>query len=378
MKAEQFFWLPGKGWNNQVPSVSPEVSLVFIFGHSRLSDSSTCFESVRENFPKAKILGCSTAGEISGTRVHDDSIVVSALTFASTQVISAGVDVDPNEDCFEAGAKLARQLPADGLRHVIVFSEGLRINGSRLVAGLSENLPKNVGVTGGFAGDGDRLTTTHIWTDTGSKPCSVVAIGLYSSRLRVGVAVTGSWGPFGPDRLITRSRQNILYELDGRPALELYKEYLGKYAQGLPATGLMFPLEITGGSGQQRRLRAILGVNETDQSITFAGDIPEGSYSRMMIGHVEQMILGSGEAAKASRISLGEAVPQFSLLVSCNGRRMVLKQRVDEEVEAVNEYIGGQSVITGFYSYGEIGPAFGNGSVDLHNETMVITHLAEV
>ena len=69
----------------------------------------------------------------------------------------------------------------------------------------------------------------------------------------------------------------MLYELDGRPALALYKEYLGDRASGLPATALLFPLAVRSDrSATRRTVRTILGIDEEQQSMTFAGDVPEG------------------------------------------------------------------------------------------------------
>ncbi|HYP18260.1 MAG TPA: FIST C-terminal domain-containing protein [Opitutus sp.] len=182
------------------------------------------------------------------------------------------------------------------------------------------------------------------------------------------------WGPFGPDRLITKSHKNVVFEFDGRPALALYKQYLGEYAAGLPAAGLMFPLELQTEGG--RVLRALLAVDEKEQSITFAGNMPMGSSARFMVGHIEDLIDGAVAAANAGAAKLGEPAA-FSLVVSCNARRAVLKQRVDEEVEAVREVFGPGTALAGFYSYGEIGPAREGSGAQLHNETMTITTFRE-
>lgn len=105
---------------------------------------------------------------------------------------------------------------------------------------------------------------------------SIAAIGLYSTRLRVGYASMGGWDPFGPERLITRSKENVLYELDNKSALQLYKKYLGEHAKGLPATGLLFPLSIRETEDKKGVVKTILSVDEKNQSMTFAGDVPEG------------------------------------------------------------------------------------------------------
>jgi hypothetical protein len=335
-----------------------------------------CFDSVRAAYPNAHVFGCTSGGEIHGAHVDDDTFSATAVRFDHAQVVAARSPVMNADDSFAAGARLARQLKLQGLRHVIVLSEGLLVNASELVEGLNSVLPRNVSVSGGFAADGNRLQQTFVWCDSGPTGACVVALGFYGERLNIGVAATGGWGVFGPDRLITKSRKNVLYEFDGKPALALYKQYLGAYAAELPAVGLMFPLDLRTQGEQHRVLRALLAVDEAAQSITYAGNVPEGCYARFMIGRVHQLIDGASDAARSSLRHLRAPAAQLSLLVSCNARRMVLKQRVEEEVEAVNEILGG-SVLTGFYSYGEIAPARSGGTAELHNETMTITTFAE-
>ena len=233
-------------------------------------------------------------------------------------------------------------------------------------------------VTGGFAGDGNRLQRTAVWCDSEPRGSTVAALGFYGDRLKVGFGVTGGWGPFGPDRIITKSNGNVLLEIDGRPALGLYKEYLGEHAKGLPASGLLFPMELRIPDSNCRVLRALLAVNENDQSITFAGNMPEGACARLMVGNIESLIDGASEAAASSKAMLEPAEARLSILVSCNGRRMVLKQRIEEEVEAVARTLGKESVLTGFYSYGEVAPGGRVQPALLHNETMTITNFAEV
>jgi hypothetical protein len=138
-------------------------------------------------------------------------------------------------------------------------------------------------VTGGLAGDGDRFQQTWIITDGTPHSGFVCAAGLYGEQIRIGHGSMGGWDIFGPERTVTRSDGNVLYELDGRPALELYKEYLGERASGLPATGLLFPLSLrTDSSNGESIVRTILAVDEESQSMTFAGDIPEGARAQLM------------------------------------------------------------------------------------------------
>jgi hypothetical protein len=206
---------------------------------------------------------------------------------------------------------------------------------------------------------------------------SVVACGLYGPAIRVGYASLGGWDPFGPERLITRSAGNVLYELDGRSALELYKQYLGEHAADLPASGLLFPLSLRTSADATPVVRTILGVNEEDQSMTFAGDMPANAYARLMKANFDRLIDGAAGAARVSQHALGGGDPELALLISCVGRKMVLQQRVEEEVEGVRDVVGPRTVLTGFYSYGEISPFTPSARCELHNQTMTITTLSE-
>jgi hypothetical protein len=379
MKTEQSRWSADQGWQPPPSAwgLGDGARVVYIFGNPDPVSTSKCLDLVRRTYPNAHVIGCSTSGEIHDTSVTDNSVTLTAVAFEHSHVATSRVRIDGPDRSFDAGQTLIRQLASEGLRHVFVLSEGLKVNASELVKGIDSALPENVTISGGCAGDGNRLQNTHVWCDGEPEQSAAVALGLYGDRLNIGVAAIGGWKPFGPDRVITRSKGNVLYEFDGHPALALYKQYLGKYAEGLPASGLMFPLELRLGDGQQSVLRALLAVDDAEQSITFAGDVPEGARARFMLGRIEDLISGTHFAAKETLTALGEFPPQLSLLVSCNGRRYVMKQRTEEEVEAVREALGSGPLLTGFYSYGEIAPAKGGASTELHNETMTITSISE-
>jgi hypothetical protein len=232
-------------------------------------------------------------------------------------------------------------------------------------------------VTGGLAGDGARFGETLVFKGDVPEKGAIAVVGLYGSRLKVGFGSLGGWAPFGPERLVTRAKANILFELDGRPALGLYKQYLGEHANGLPATGLLFPLSVRSEPGETPVVRTILAVDEQQQSMTFAGDVPEGAHARLAKANVDRLVDGAVDAARASRPASAVA-PTLAILISCVGRKLVLKQRVEEEVEGVRAILGEQAVLTGFYSYGEIAPFSLGERSELHNQTMTITTFAEV
>jgi hypothetical protein len=387
MKTEQRTWTRERGWVPPVPgSLAPFAQLVLVFGATAAVQDLLVVESIRACYPAAHILGCSTAGEICGDEVSDDSLVSTAIHFEHTQLRTAKLSLSVTPDPEQAGEWLGRELPhslgakdgpsEDKLVHVLVLCGGVSVNGSALVRGLVKHLPAGVAVTGGLAGDGVRFGETLVFTGDPPQSGAVAAVGLYGSRLQVGFGSLGGWDPFGPERLVTRSSGNILFELDGRPALGLYKEYLGEHSKGLPATALLFPLSVRITPSDTPLMRTILAVDERQQSMTFAGDIPEGARARLSKSNVNRLVDGAIGAAQVS-FPAGSASPDLAILISCVGRKLVLKQRVEEEIEGIREVLGARTTITGFYSYGEIAPFSHGNRCELHNQTMTITTFSE-
>ena len=378
MKIEQKRWTEEKGWVPELKGIVDEaVQLVLLFGATQLLKDLKYINDIKAAYPKAHLFGCSTAGEIYSTQVTDNSLVITAVRLESTRIKGAQVKISSSIDSLRAGEVLARALEKDDLVHVIVLSDGINVNGSDLVRGLTNNLPERVSITGGLAGDSGRFQETLVFWDDIPARDTISVLGLYGKNLKVGYGSLGGWDPFGPERLITRSKGNILYELDGKSALELYKRYLGEHAKGLPATGLLFPLSLRTKEGESGVVRTILSVNEEDQSMTFAGDIPEGVYAQLMKANFDRLIDGAIGAAKESYKTIGSFSPELAILISCVGRKMILKQRTEEEVEGVREVLGEKTVLTGFYSYGEICPFTPTTKCKLHNQTMTITTLSE-
>lgn len=378
MHIEQVTWTPPGGWEPRAGSGPGDAAqLVLLFGSREHVADARCWDEARARYPRARVVGCSTAGEIAGTRVLDDSAVATAVGFAHTGVRVGRVSLNAYPCSLHAGRALADALDPEGLVHVLVLSDGLHVNGSELVQGLSERLPRGVAATGGLSADGSSFERTLVGVDGEVGEGMVVAVGFYGSRLRVGYGSLGGWDPFGPERVITRSRGNVLYELDGRSALDLYKRYLGEHAAELPASGLLFPLSLRTGDGEAGVVRTILAVDEAEQSVTFAGDVPEGAIARLMKANFERLIDGATGAARTSGDGIRGGAAELALLISCVGRKLILKQRTEEEVESVRDVLGERAVLAGFYSYGEISPFSASTRCELHNQTMTVTTFAE-
>lgn len=328
--------------------------------------------------PDAQWVGCSTAGEIDCDGVNDGSAVITALRFDHPDFRVASTALGDMTDSHGCGARLAAALGGSDLHDVLLLGQGVNINGSALIEGFRSAAGANVRLAGGLAGDGGAFRRTVTLGPNGVSATEVVAVGFYGPHLSLSHGSFGGWQPFGPARRVTRASGNILYELDGEPALEIYKRYLGDYARDLPASGLLFPFEMLGQDHSAVGLiRTILGVDEAAGSLILAGDIVEEGHLRLMHASTDALVDGAEAAAEAAATTLSHSGPLLTLLVSCVGRKLVMGGRVDEEVEAVADVFGQNSVATGFYSYGEISPWLDSPECRLHNQTMTITTLAE-
>lgn len=351
--------------------------LIFLFVSPDFVAKRVLVDWLSEKYPGVILFGCSTAGEILGNHVYDGGAVLTAVHFEDTRLKIAYVDLSEGKEASKiAGSQLAEKLMKKDLRHLFVLSEGLNINGAGLVEGLQQALPERVSVTGGLAADGEDFERTFLICNQEILENKVAGLAFYGSKLKVGYGSKGGWDSFGMERLVTRSEENILFELDGEPALNLYESFLGDQAQDLPRSGLLFPLSMRINEHEIPVVRTILGINRAEKSLTFAGNITQGSYVRLMKANIDRIIDGAERSADISKTVLNES-SQLAILISCVGRRLVLKQLVEEEVEAVGDVLGTEVPLLGFYSYGEIAPFNEFSPCTLHNQTMTITTFSE-
>lgn len=378
VKANLLGWTEQGGWSPLDPAAGTPDFILYFGSTGLLARRPGPVDALRARFPDSIVAGSSTAGEIRQGTVTEGSLVAIAVRLRESRVRAESIEVTSAAESFAAAAELGRRLAAPDLRHVFVLSDGLVVNGTSLTQGFRSTLPVNVSVTGGLAGDGTYFAKTLVGLGSEVATNRIVAIGFYGNSIRVGCGSAGGWEPFGPRRLVTHSSGNILYELDGQPALALYKRYLGERAADLPATGLLFPLQLLADKDTQSGLvRTILAVDEQRQSLTFAGDIPQGHYVRLMKASHAALVGGAGAAAERTAQARVSRPPGFVLMVSCVGRKIVMGQRIEEEVDAVLATLGTEVPAVGFYSYGEICPAGTAPGCDLHNQTMTITAVFE-
>ncbi|MGZ4056104.1 MAG: FIST signal transduction protein [Bacteroidia bacterium] len=350
-------------------------NFVLAFGNTELLSDPLIYKSIQDSYPNAVVLLNSTAGEIIDTLVTENNISLTAVCFEKTKIRTAVTNINLVKDSYEAGKSIALGLDHTDLKNVFVISDGQKVNGTELVEGLQKYLPKETIITGGLAGDGSNFKRTLVGLNEPPVEGRIVAIGFYGNDLTITCGSVGGWDSFGPERLITKSKANVLYELDSKPVLDIYKMYLGEYSRELPSSGLLFPLSIRNGDNNSL-VRTILSINEDEKSMTFAGNMPEGYYARFMKANFDKLIEGAATAAQNSINNITQK-PDLAILISCVGRKLVLDHRIEEEVEEVRAIYGSKTIITGFYSYGEISPSHNLLKCELHNQTMSITTFSE-
>ncbi|MFV0387969.1 MAG: FIST signal transduction protein [Pyrinomonadaceae bacterium] len=377
MKLEKIKFEKELGWDKQLPTyMDSENTLIILFGSRENFDYVYPVEDLIRNFPTARIVGCSTSGIINNAVVYDSYLTAAIIKFEQTEIRTVSASIEVEDESYVAGEAIAEALNADDLQGVIVFSDGLMVNGSELVEGLRWVLKDKPVMTGGLAGDGNLFEKTWVVHNGLPQQYQIAAVGFYGSHIRLNFATQNGLDVFGIERKVTRAIKNRLYELDGVPALELYKNYLGELAADLPGSALRFPLSLRADDDSEHCIvRTILNVSEADQSMIFAGDIPEGSFVQLMRANFERVIDGAAFAGEQIRSMVGDN-PVLCLAISCVGRRMMLGERTEEEVESVFERLPKGSEQIGFYSYGEFSPS-ARGRYDLHNQTMTLTTIHE-
>jgi hypothetical protein len=373
----KLFKYNGNGWicEDQKQLDTEEFQLVLCFGGKNRFPDVDAFGQLKSLFINADIALCSTAGEIFQETVLDNSLIAVALKFETTTIKTSSVNINEYEDSYNAAIGLIDKLPKQDLSYIMIFSDGSLVNGSELTKGLSK-AAGNILVTGGLAGDDANFKSTLVGLNQNPTEGNIIAIGFYGDKLVVTHGSQGGWDMFGLERTVTKSEANVLYEINGESALDLYKKYLGPDVENLPASALLFPLALTIPGLSEPIVRTILSIDEEKKTMTFAGDIPKGSQVRLMKANFDNLIEASSNAAENSLLKNKE--PDFAMLISCVGRKLILGPRTEEEVEAVSEAFSNHTTIAGFYSYGEISPFTNGGTCQLHNQTMTITSFYEL
>ncbi|MCP5160679.1 MAG: FIST C-terminal domain-containing protein [Hahellaceae bacterium] len=376
MKTFQTKFVDGQ-WLPPLPE-QHKADWVLVFGYREILNDELFRAKITIAFPGAKITGCSTSGNVLDDRLEEVTACITAVNFEHTSIQIASHNIADAESSEALGEAVIAKLPHEKLRHVFVLADGHLINGSDMVRAMCKQLPDNVFLSGGLAGDGTKFEETHLWNENHYGSGSAILVGFYGDAIRIGTGHFSGWKPFGPTKKITKSVKNVLLELDGEPALDVYARYLGEFAEQLPASALRFPLGLIHAISRERVVRTILSIDFEKKSMVFAGNVPEGATCQFMTAGYQGLVEAAREAALIANESLQEESPQLAILVSCVGRRLVLSHRTEQELEAIREVLPTSCAVTGFYSYGEISSVIcSDGRCGLLNQTLTATFMAE-
>ena len=370
MNVNTYRWTGGSGWDINL-SQDPNIHLVMAFADNPYFAQAKCYEELKSFFPNANIVGCSSSGNINGSSISDEDIVIATISFSKTKIVVKSKLIEEGDDISSVVAELAKEFPSPKLKHLFVLSDGLSVSGSELTKALNVLA---VPVTGGLAGDADRFKESWVMVNGPAMQHQIALIGFYGD-LTTSYGFATGWHEFGPERRVTRSKGSVVYEIDHKPALEVYTKYLGELSKDLPGSGLRFPLSVKDSESGLAYVRTLLGMDAHNQSLSFAGDVPQGSSCRLMKTDIDSLI-------DASIVLANDIAPEsdkrnsLCLAVSCVGRRLVMDQISEEEIEAIQDILGSQTTVFGFYSYGEIAP-FDAALCSLHNQTTTLTFLSE-
>lgn len=359
----------------------PTANLVLVFGSVKRFSDAKLTGLLKSRYPTAQIIGCTTSGEINLDGVFDDSLQITAIQWEKTAQKVAHIKMNGMQNSFETAANIGRQLKADNLRTLLVLSDGLNVNGSELLQGFQSVLG-DIPIVGGMAGDSAAFVKTLQLFNNEISDNLVIAVGLYGKHLITASGALGGWKPYGPPRKITRSEKNVVYEMDGKPALPLYRMYIGdQNSKGLPGSGLRFPFAIIEeGKRDVEKVRTLLAIDSANNSLTFAGNVAEGETVRFCQTTHDRLVEGAGGAAHlvtGNLDSVNTSQTGLALCVSCVGRKLVMAEQIADEIKAVQQNLGPQTSLTGFYSYGEFCPRPNTNDSVLHNQTMTIGYLSE-
>lgn len=379
MKASSLHFSLSENSSDAIVNFDFEPDLLFVFADPEFFKIPTLINQIQDLYKNSVISGCSSAGQMVDSSYTLGYCTVTAVQFDKTTLVQHSVEIPSVHESYKMGKELMRKFEFEGLKHILLFSEGMFINGDELIRGVVGELPEGVTVTGGLAGDNEHFKTTYVIDALGGFSTQAVsAIGFYGDSLKVSFAAVGGWDSFGIEREVTKAEGNIVFEIDGKPALELYKEYLGKEkSRELPGSALQFPISVRFTSNDEPVIRTHHILDEEDKSITFSGNVYQGSKVRLMKANVDRLIDGAVTSAKNSKKDLGEHAIDFALIINCIGRKLVLKQYVDDEMEETLAVLGDNVPFSGFYSYGEIAPTAKYTNCQLHNQTMTITLFSE-
>lgn len=345
--------------------------LVILFSSARY-DAARVLEGVHSRLPAAvPLVGCSAYAEIDNEQALTSSVVAMGLVLEGIEVRTFQV-AGRGVDSFAAGRDAGRGLREFAPDLVITFPDVLTMNATRFLLGLQDALGKGMPIVGGASADDGAFKATY--QIHGREALSGGAVGVaLKGPLTIVTAAKSGYTPVGATHASTRVENgNVLLEIDGRPALDIYRDYLGERVAQMPAVSIEFPIAVVGGiEGAPRRaddelllVRAILGVDEARGALLLGGDVPEGAAIRVTRATKEDVVRGAEEATMTALEAM--PAPEVALIFSCMSRKSVLGPRFKDECRASFARLPEGLPKIGFYTFGELSPVQGT---TMHHES---------
>jgi hypothetical protein len=351
-------------------------SLFFIFINKERSFWIEHLTLISAKFPSSSFVGATSAGQIGGEFIYDNECVITALKFKKAKFFLKTFEHVSSESSFDIGKQIAMLGNEHDVHSALIFSEGLNINGTKLSEGINLTNKKIV-YSGGLSGDGSDFKETLVFTKDKFIP-NAIAVVYFDKNVEFRTSAAGGWTSFGIERRVTKSHNNIVYEIDEKPAINLYNDYLGSKAKLLPSYGLHFPICLTSknNNAETELVRTLLAIDEVAGSLTFAGDVNEGCEIKLMKSTTKDLIHSAQSLFAEKLLEINNLEGDvFSFLVSCVGRRLVMGQNTEEEF--VLPPLPFEVIRTGYYSYGELSKSIKENKCSLHNQTFTLTLIWE-
>ncbi len=386
---EDSYMVGANACQNAVDKLGEDPDLIIVFASVQY-DQEKMLSGVRSVSKETLLVGSSTAGEITTAGpAKRHSVAVMAIKSSDIQ-FSAAVGENIAADPRVAGQKVAaevRKLAGDKLKAFIMLPDVLVGNGADTVRGVLDSLGEHFPVVGGASGDDFKFVKTYQYLNDKVYSGAVVGLGLAGS-FKMGIGVKHGWIPISTPMKVTKSSGSVLHELNGQPAINIYKNYFGEeeaqqlQKETLAKLAITYPLGIVVTGSEEMLIRDPISVDEHG-SITCAAEIPEGSSIQLMIGSYMKAIEVAQIAAENAVAQLEGAAPKAVIIFNCIARNKLFGERAGDEISAIQTAVGTDTPLIGFYTYGEQAPLGGEvRNLDkcnpaFHNETVVICVLGE-
>lgn len=346
-------------------------SLAIAFGNDK-----KLYSALKEELEGLSIVGASVTGLIAGTKESEEGLSVVFYEFGKSRVKTCFVEFEKWGDGEEVGKKIFEQLKAPDLKGILVLSEGLKLNCSEMVEEIAKAKEPHVSLAGGLAGDVFTYDDIFVFNDKeGISDSAVVAVGFYGDHFHMDVVAHSGITPMGVEREVTKVEDYTIYELDGKPAVEVYKEYFGTDdLESISKDLVKFPFSITNNYIEEGVVRTPLRFSEDKKGIQFTGSIPLGSRVRLMQSASSKFIDGVYDLVDSAPESFN-GNDKSLLAISCACRKAVLGGIVDQEAEIICEEFNKEGIV-GFYSFGEIASDKHDQSF-LYNQTLTLVSIYE-